>query len=213
VNNLQALMRDILKGIENRQRPDPAAPEPMHDRRKTELVTCLRRMPTVPSGWRQLVHPRIETAVTEWSWGDGNLLLLGNTGCGKTIGAAALARRLLVRAADDLGWERARRIVFVDAARLAVAREQHGLGHGEAPLVERCIRTPLLFIDELGYLDKETGVLEQVVDARNKAQLPVVVASGMEPKEIQLRYGAATARKMMAMGRSDLIVQVFAPQG
>jgi DNA replication protein DnaC len=203
-------MQNILKDLERRSGADASAPSKLiHDPRRAELAERLRALPFIPREWRRLVHPRIATAVTDWSWADGNLLLLGTTGCGKTVGVVALAKRLLACASEQRDWERARRIVFVDAARLALAREQHGLGGGEAPLVERCMNAPLLIVDEVGYLDKDTGVLEQVVDARNKSRLPIVLTSGMEPQELHERYGAATARKMMGAVGRDAVIQVF----
>ena len=212
MNDLSTLMRDILRGIETHQQnssePGTSIPSASDDRR-SEIVARLRIMPAVPSTWHDLVHARIRSAVLQWSWGDGNLLLLGDTGCGKTLGAAALARRLITTAKTERDWRRARGIAFVEAARLAIAREQYGLGQGEAPLVQRCIAAPLLILDELGYLDKETGTIEQVIDERNKARRPVVVTSGMQPHELQARYGDATARKLMAAHANDVLVQVF----
>lgn len=164
-------------------------------------------LPAIPANWQEFVHPRIAEAIEQWRWGHGNLVLLGHTGCGKTLGAAVLARRLIREARAPRDWHRARRLVFVDAARLAIAREQHGLGQGEAPLVERCLRAPVLFLDELGYLDRDTGVVEQVIDARSKASQPLVVTSGMTPEEIVERYGAATARKLLEC--RHLVTQLF----
>jgi DNA replication protein DnaC len=212
MHDLSTLMHEVLRGIESRQqsRPEPG----MNDGsaaagQSSELIARLRTLPAVPSTWEDLVHARIRSAVNQWSWGDGNLLLLGSTGCGKTVGAAVLARRLLTTAKTERDWRRARGIAFVEAARLAIAREQHGLGQGEAPLVQRCFTASLLILDELGYLDKETGTIEQVVDARNKARRPIVVTSGMQPQELQARYGGATARKLMAAHSNDVLVQVF----
>jgi len=210
---LQVLLNDILRSLESnaRQRPKGSSghSEPVALIPDAERAEALARFPRVPPRWQDFVHPRISAAVTSWTWGNGNMLLLGHTGCGKTVAATALARRLLLEATTERDWSRARRLLFVEAARLAIAREQHGLGDGEAPLVERAIRTPLLILDEVGYLDKPTGVIEQVIDARNKSRRPTVATSGMQPEELQDRYGSATARKMMAMDPSDLIVQVF----
>ncbi len=176
---------------------DPAEDGRAKVRRRIEAT-----LPAIPENWRELTHPQILQAIKAWRWGNGNLILLGHTGCGKTLGAAVLARRILREAPCPRAWARAKRIVFVDAAQLALAREQHGLGQGEAPLVERCTSASLLFLDELGYLDKDTGVVEQVIDARSKANRPVVVTSGMTPEELVDRYGAAIGRKLMEGRRS-----------
>jgi DNA replication protein DnaC len=212
MRDLSTLMHEILRGIE--ARPQSRSELGTFDgsaagERSPELIARLRAIPTVPPAWEDLVHARIRSAVNQWSWGDGNLLLLGDTGCGKTLGAAVLARRLLTTAKTERDCRRARGIVFVEAARLAIAREQHELGHGEAPLVQRCVSASLLILDELGYLDKGTGTVEQVVDARNKARRPTVVTSGMTPQELQARYGGATARKLMAAHANDVVLQIF----
>lgn len=179
------------------------------ERRDEPLRLALRKLPKIPDNWRQLVDGRIANAVANLCWSSGNLILLGNTGCGKTLGAAVLAKRLLLAAEQGRAWNRARRIVFVDAAKLALAREQYGFGAGEAPLIAKCESAPLLVLDELGFLDKDTGVIEQVIDARDKARRPTVVTSGMKPEELEGRYGTATARKLMGQGHQ--VVQVFSP--
>ncbi len=179
-----------------------AAADPM----RKEKLERLKKLPVVPTNWRAFVDPRIAEVASMWRWTRLNLVLLGHTGCGKTLAAAALARRLIAEAESPAEWRRARRLTFVDAARLALAREQCGLGQGEAPLIDRCLAAPLLVIDELGFLDKGTGVIEQVVDQRNKHRLPMVVTSGMTPPQLEGRYGTATARKLMEGAR---MVQVF----
>ncbi len=78
---------------------------------------------------------------------------------------------------------------------------QRQLGQGEARLVERCTGASLLFRDELGCLDKDARVAEQVIDARSKANRPIVVTSGMTPEGLVERYGAAIGRKLMEGGR------------
>lgn len=200
--DLQRTMTFSASKDSPRAAPDFAAEQRAKVRRRLESS-----LPAIPDSWRELVYPRIVQAIEHWRWGHGNLVLLGHTGCGKTLGAAVLARRLIREAQAPREWHRARRLVFVDAAQLAIAREQHGLGQGEAPLVERCVRASVLFLDELGYLDKDTGVVEQVIDARSKANRPIVVTSGMTPEELVERYGAAIGRKLME--RRNQVVRVF----
>jgi hypothetical protein len=216
MSKLETLMDDLLLSVQagaGSQRASAPVLDYAARKRREELAQSLRLIPSVPPNWRQLVHERILQAISTWAWGDGNLVLLGDTGRGKTLGAAALARRLLREVTTDGQWHRARRVLFVDAARLAVAREQHGLGEGEAPLVQRCMDTPLLFLDEMGYLDKCTGVIDQVIDTRNKTGLPIVATSGLEPRDLGTRYGSATARKLMAGRPRDKMVQVFQADG
>lgn len=211
--SLETMMHGILRSLETSALGQSPPVDHAAEERGRELRRHTHLLPRIPSHWRSLVRPPIVSAICAWRWGDGNLVLLGETGSGKTLGAAALATRLLTEATADRDWSRARRLVFVDAARLAIAREQHGLGEGEAPLVQRCLTTPLLFLDELGYLDKNTGIVEQVIDVRNKTGLPIVVTSGMQPIELQARYGSATARKLMPNRTGDTIVQVFGFSG
>lgn len=214
MRDLETLMQDLLRGVERKaveRHEQSASLDFGEEQRRKEVQRLLNLLPAIPSNWRILARAPIVAAISRWRWGDGNLVFLGDTGCGKTLGAAALAKRLLTEPTTEREWSRARRLVFVDAAQLAVAREQHGLGQGEAPLVQRCVNAPLLVLDELGYLDKETGVIEQVVDARNKARRPMIVTSGMMPGELQERYGSATTRKMMSGRSNDAVIQVFGP--
>jgi hypothetical protein len=206
---LETLMQSLRRRVESKWNESSEPVDYAAEQRKIDLVRRLRCLPRVPSHWRSLVRPPIIAAIGAWQWGDGNLMLLGDTGCGKTLGAAVLAKRLLTEVATDRDWRRARLLVFVDAAQLAIAREQHGLGQGEAPLVQRCLSTPLLFLDELGYLDKDNGVIGQVIDARSKAGLPMIVMSGMQPRDLVGRYGSATARKLMTEQTKATVVQVF----
>lgn len=178
--------------------------------RKAIAAAALACFPAVP--WARFgdlefvkkCEPRIRQALGNWKRGSGHLALLGPTGCGKTIGLVAAAARMLDVAARAGGkpWGFARRIGFTTAARLARARREHGLGEGDAPLVQRACSFSLLFLDELGYLDgdRDTTVAE-VICERDYRNLPTIVTSGLTAAGLDDRYGAATVRKLTERGQ------------
>jgi DNA replication protein DnaC len=116
--------------------------------------------------------------------------------CGKTkTGKTSLLVAMLRLAAAQPGRGRIGR--FVPARDLGAARAQHGLGRGEAPLVEMAQRVPLLALDELG-LDQawELSAIPDVIAARHDALLTTWVTTGLTVDEIEKRYGSGVSRRL-----------------
>ena len=118
------------------------------------------------------------------------VVLVGPTGSGKTSLAIACMR------------ER-RGALFVPAEVLDRARIEHKTGSGEAPIVARCMRVPLLVIDDIGQ-DKPTVVsaTESVILERSREGLPTWVTTGLGgtvasvSAEIARAYNAGVARRL-----------------
>jgi len=136
----------------------------------------------------------------------GSVVLLGGTGAGKSTAAAAAVLRLSSEAVDDftksgahstelLGF--ASRIVWVTAAALCVARKQHRLGEGEAPVIKRAESATLLVLDEVGQELAEPAWLLELIDTRYARGLPVISTSGLKRAEIEARYGSGSTRRLI----------------
>jgi DNA replication protein DnaC len=116
--------------------------------------------------------------------------LLGPAGCGKSSLAVALAQ----------AWTRshARPSFFVSAADLGVARQQCGLGEGEAILVQRAMGAALTIVDDLG-VEPDIGapVIAHLLHRRYDAQRPTIATTGLTIEQLASRYGAGVARRLV----------------
>lgn len=127
-------------------------------------------------------------------------LLVGPAGSGKTSLAVAAMRSVPGS-------------FFIKAERLERARIEHRAGDGEAPLVARAMRAPLLVLDDLGQ-DKPSAVsaVEAVILARHDAELRTWVTTGLDAgstgdhfPEIEGRYNAGVARRITQKGVARVI--------
>ena len=157
-------------------------------------------------------EPRLLEATQSWSWGGGGVLLAGPTGAGKTAACLAGVMRLLLAGASGTldRWERARRIVWADAAELGQSRRRHGYGRGEAPEVVRASRCPLLVLDDLGW-EADRGTVREVIAARYKRGLPTWTTTGLPvagERGLEGAYGDAVVRRLVeCRGRRGKVVE------
>ncbi len=140
-----------------------------------------------------------------WKRAEGSMVLLGRTGAGKTACVVALARRIIETARGRrlplVDMQFAIGLRFISAKDLAQARREHKLGAGESPLEAMANRATLLILDELGYEPQIDSTISDVVDARYRAGLPIIVTSGLTEVELAGRYGDAVKRRLCERGR------------
>jgi len=136
-------------------------------------------------------------AALSWRWGQGNLLLLGQTGSGKSTAVAILYRALLAHGVRHGGeaWESASFMAWFGAAELAEAAKEHPFGKGEAPETRHACRARLLILDDAG-LDTDPAVCSLVLDERYQCERPTIITSGRSESELIVHYGAAFVRRM-----------------
>ena len=180
------------------------------DRGKAEpLAEALRRLP--PWSWARLsdatfaerVRSKYRDAAQHWS-PIANLVLCGPTGVGKTAAAIATCKRLAFEALkDDALYKAILGLRWVDSSELALARREHPLGHGEAPLVRMASHCPLLVLDDLGNeLDTPEGrdSIWRVLAERYAHQRVSIITVGLSPRAARARYGDALWRRMTERG-------------
>lgn len=136
----------------------------------------------------------------------GGRLICGPTGVGKTTALVAVTRRLIADnvehpdpnrplAGVDMRWVR--------AADLPIARLGHGLGHGEAELVERARDCQILCLDDLGWESRRAGaddVIGEVIAFRYDTGRVTWVTTGLRPEQVVEKYGEAFTRKICEAG-------------
>jgi DNA replication protein DnaC len=161
--------------------------------------------PVLRVGTRSELEKRVQIkdflAVTLWTWGSANMLLLAPTGAGKTTACAILFRALLKHGVRHGGeaWERARFMAWYSAADLLEAAQQHPRGKGEAPETQRACRARLLILDDAGW-DRDPSVVSLVLEERYRGGRPTIVSSGKTEDELVAHYGAAVVRRMTEPG-------------
>jgi hypothetical protein len=159
--------------------------------------------------FEQWVRPKsFRLAAVKWK-PEGNLVLLGPTGCGKSTTALALLWRLAddaVRACIEKRSGRELDItggaLWCAAYELVRARKEHPLGRGEAQVVEQARDASILVLDDLGNEPLDTVIFE-ILDVRYQRGAPVIVTSGLDPSSIRERYGDALWRPGGARSVSD----------
>lgn len=151
----------------------------------------------------RVTEPDFLRAINGWTWGCGNLLLLGPTGSGRSTAAAVLYRRLLSLAVRDGGeaWENARLMAWFHAGDLAEAKREHSLGKGEAPEIGQASRARLLVLDDAGW-DRDPFVCSFVLKERYERGYPTIITSGKTEDELIAHYGAPVVRRMTESGGS-----------
>jgi len=106
------------------------------------------------------------------------LLLWGETGCGKTFYAAAIANALI---------EHETKVVLTSIPDLS-ARMLANYGEGREEVLEEVRRVPLLILDDVGFeRSTQTGMENafSVVDARYDSGKPLIITTNLTPDEIQ----------------------------
>jgi DNA replication protein DnaC len=166
--------------------------------------------------WNELAlrvkDDRLVTAARNWNWSDGNVMLMGQTGIGKTTAAAMLFRRLLGEAVrlGGIAWQDAESMYWFKAYDLATARKEHQLGRGEAPEVVQACSARLLVIDDLGWENGDVTVITEVLGERHDRCYPTVFTTGRTGDQLGQMYGAAAARRMLEVAsRPPVVVDCF----
>lgn len=116
--------------------------------------------------------------------------LLGPATAGKTTLAVALAN----------AWvqARARPAMVLAAVDLGLARQQHGLGAGEARLVHLAMIAPLLVLDDVGQeVESGTPAVAHAIQHRYDHAKPTIATSGLTVAQLVARYGAGVARRLL----------------
>jgi len=155
---------------------------------------------------QRVQEPRLRSAAERYRVEKhGNLALLGPAGCGKTMVAGSIIKRLCAEAVaafiaparDSSKLEYAARSVWTTAADLLNSRRQHRLGEGEAPEFLRAETAPLLVLDELGQEIADDRWLLEFLNARYNRGLPTISTSGLGRLELDNRYGVGAVRRLV----------------
>ncbi len=196
----------------------------LEELRRMALAKARATLPSMPHA--HLANPRLGdtvdarilavvglTVTDRWSPLEGsNLVLLGDTGAGKTTAAVAVARAILDRAKTPEQVRLAQGLRFVTAPQLHTAQSSHAAGGFEAqargedaPIVAKAKATALLILDEVGFEPaprRDTAaVVVDVIQGRYIAGLPTIVTSGLTEDGLVRRYGEATKRRICGRAR------------
>lgn len=148
--------------------------------------------------------PTLVAAAKGWRREDGNLVLLGPTGSGKTACALAILHKILDYVRDNQCSAElirfASKTAFVAATDLARARRESKLGD-ESPLEREAKTRKLLVLDEIGFEHQRETTIADVLDARYRLGLPTIITSGLDELRFATRYGEATKRRLCERGR------------
>jgi len=156
-----------------------------------------------PEFRERVQDPRLRRAAEQYRVEkNGNLVLLGPAGCGKTMVVASIIKRLCAEAvaafvSDSSKLEYAARVVWTSAADLHKSRRQHRLGEGEAPEFLLAETAPLLVLDELGQEVADDRWLLEFLNARYNRGLPTISTSGLTRLELDMRYGVGAVRRLV----------------
>lgn len=215
---LEDLMRQALEFAKNIE------PEKAIEHEKLERTPDAERIRSrlPPYCWRKVNAAQLEGRVTDhrlrqrarlWKWGDGGLLMVGETRIGKSSAAAMIFRRLLGAGWREGGqdWARARGLRWYSSATLSLARREHPLGEGEAPDILRASGASLLVLDDIGW-DKDPQIVSEVLHKRYEQGAPTILTSGRTVAELSSHYGAAVLRRFgEAGGLSNMLIDCFEP--
>lgn len=139
---------------------------------------------------------RIDPRLSKWAQSAtdaSGAILVGETGCGKSIAAAWVADRLT--RAHSQTW-----VKWVRADELSRMLSERGANEQIATIKQ----ARMLVLDELGYERFPELVLE-VIGARHDACRPTIVTSGKRAKELADRYSDATIRRIVETGSGFLV--------
>lgn len=180
-------------------------------RRKKLLAPMAEMAPRYASVRFSNVEPRVAVANAvargRGACGAAMVTLMGATGAGKTSLAAAMFADILERAvAGDAAAEAlAATAMWTTATALAKARREHGLGLGDAPLVERAISASLLVIDDAG-MEPTFDAVTQVICDRYDAERPTIVTTGYGRAKLTEKYGDGVFRRLTDRRTATVIV-------
>lgn len=169
---------------------------------------------TNPEIDKYIKSKRLRSVVERYDFSRGNLVLIGPAGLGKTVCTVALLHRLHDAAVDralsgspshsyrgdGADHDCIRAMVYATAHDIVKARRESPLGDGEAKLVESCMNSRLLVIDELGFESLHDQVLFEILDFRNKQGGITWVTSGSSSEALKARYGSGFWRRLTERG-------------
>lgn len=141
----------------------------------------------------------------------GNVLLLGETGVGKSSAAAVLFLRLLRQGWREGGaaWELARGMQWFRVEQLERTMREFPLGKGECPEYAAAHAASVLFLDDLGW-ERDPKATGAILAERYDAPGLTVITSGLTKSELTERYGAAVVRRMLThRQRPPLIAEAW----
>jgi len=139
---------------------------------------------------------KLSRRLTSWAqaWkGDSGAVLVGATGCGKSLAASWAADIERQRRSDTwVKWIRADELSRILSER----------GGGER--IELVKMARVLVIDELGY-ERFPELILEVLGSRHDNSRPTIVTSGLTVSAIAERYSDATVRRVIEIGNGDVI--------
>jgi IstB-like ATP binding protein len=210
--SLKDAIADAQAALERRMRF--VEPDPVGDRKRA-LEGFLASLPVNARRPRRELEEatpeRLLAAAKAWGWDDGNLLVLGASGVGKTSGLAYLVRRLCARAAAVGGeeFERAKLTRWQSCRDLSEAMREHPLGQGTPEAVQRCQNARLLVLDDVGSEDNKPA-LERILNTRYERCWPTITTSGLTSRELTQVFGEALVRRMLQReGKNGRIINLF----
>jgi len=134
------------------------------------------------------VHPKSAVEDARGHVRSLSIVITGGSGSGKTSLACALLRQASA--------DRNQPGKFVTAFDLAVARQQHPLGEGEAPTVEGAFEAPILIIDEIGSEHGRNTATQEVIHHRHNWARATIYTTGFSAAELVQRYGDGILRRV-----------------
>jgi DNA replication protein DnaC len=132
------------------------------------------------------VHPEAQRFARDWS-GTSGAVLVGPTGCGKTLAAAvACVRVRKIQGEDSNTW-----VKWIRADELSRLLSERNSGES----IQELKVARVLVIDELGY-ERFPELILEVLGARHDASRPTVVTSGLTLPMLLERYSGAVVRRV-----------------
>jgi DNA replication protein DnaC len=194
-----------------------ADPEPqVRARQLREVVDRLpeARRRTSRAELEQQTHPKFLAVVSQWNWGDGNVILAGRTRVGKTTAAVHLVRRLCHEGARDGGqaFELAKSIRWVEFRELVALAREYRPGSGTADEVISCQHARLLILDDLGGTGDRAGreSVERILQFRLNRAWPTITTTGIPPTDLDGLFGERfVARLLERAADKGTIVECF----
>lgn len=124
-----------------------------------------------------------------------SLLMMGETGLGKTHLSLAIASRVM---------ERGFSAVYVSSPDLfrKLQNEYYGKGEPGADTMTVLLDTDLVILDDLGAeigSQFNTSALYNIVNSRLNAGRATIISTNLPPRELEARYGARIASRLLTM--------------
>jgi len=143
----------------------------------------------------------------------GNLVLYGNTGCGKTHLAVAMMRQAIITDINRIlglnwEWNNKPQILtprFVPAPELLLEIRQSfrdGSPISEADVIKKYCEAGLLILDDLGSektSEYSITTLYIIIDRRDRELLPTIITTNLSQKEVEEKLGARIASRLAGM--------------